>query len=94
MDYDSPTFSCMISLPVAIILREQAVWYLLTEKIPHLLTCNLRVDYVTSLKDVWKFVFTEMFEEKLNKKLEYSSSPFQVQISVLYEDEERECSAL
>ncbi len=84
----------MVSLPVAIMLREQAVWFLLTEKFPELLSNNLKIEYVTSLKDVWKMVYTETLEKKLRKKLEYNSSPFQVQINVLYQDEESECSAL
>ena len=94
MDYDSPTFSCMVSLPVAVMLREQAAWFLLTEKIPQLLDSNLKVEYVTSLKDVWKFVYAKTFEAKLNNKFEYNSSPFQIQLHVLYEDEETECNAL
>ncbi|KZS19858.1 putative tRNA pseudouridine synthase Pus10 [Daphnia magna] len=93
-DCDSATFSCMVSLPVAIMLREQAVWFLLTEKFPDLLSKNLKIDYVTSLKDVWKFVFTEALEKKLNKQLEHSSSPFQIHISILYKDEISECGAL
>lgn len=84
----------MVSLPVAIILREQAVWFMLTEKIPELLFNNLKIEYVTSLKDVWKYVYTDILEEKLHKTLEYSSSPFQVQINVLYQDEDSECGAL
>ncbi|XP_046459555.1 tRNA pseudouridine synthase Pus10-like isoform X2 [Daphnia pulex] len=93
-DYDSPTFSCMVSLPVAIMLREQAVWFLVTEKFPELLSTNFKIDHVTSLKDVWKFVFSEALELKLKKKLEYSSSSFQIQVNVLYQDEISECGAL
>ena len=93
-DYDSPTFACMVSLPIAIMLREQAVWFLITEKFPKLLPPNFTVDHVTSLKDVWKFVFSEMLEFKLKKKLAHSSSSFQIQVSVLYPDEISECGAL
>lgn len=94
-DYDSTTFSCMVSLPVAIMLREQCCWFMLTEKFPELIvTHKLKIEYVTSLKDVWKMVFTEMLEKKVKKQLEYNSSPFQVQINVLYQDEESECRAL
>lgn len=84
----------MVSLPVAIMLREQAVWFLLVEKFPDLLSKNWKIDHVTSLKDVWKFVYTELLEQKLNKQLEYSSSPFQIQINILYKDEDMECRAL
>jgi hypothetical protein len=84
----------MVSLPVAIMLREQAVWFLVTEKFPVLLSTNFKIDQVTSLKDVWKFVFSEALELKLKKKFEYSSSSFQIQVNVLYQDEISECGAL
>lgn len=93
MGYDSPTFSCMVSLPVAVMLRDQAVWFLLKEKFPSLMA-DEKLDCVTLLKDVWKFIFAPKLAVKLDKKFEFNSSPFQIQIHVLYKDEDSECRCL
>ena len=83
----------MVSLPVSVMLREQAVWFLLKEKFPKQLA-DQKLDHVTNLKDVWKFIFSHSMEERLNKTFEFNSSPFQVQINVLYKNEDEECKAL
>jgi len=83
----------MVSLPVCLMLREQSVWFSLVEKFPQLLT-GQKLDFVTSLKDVWKFLFCQTLEAKLGKKFEFNSSPFQITIHVLYKDETSECNCL
>ena len=84
----------MVSVPVATMIREQAVCFQLNDKFPELKSNITKIDLVTTLKDVWKFMFTETLGKKLNKKLEYNSSPFQIQVNVLYQDEDSECGAL
>lgn len=92
--YDSPTFTCMLSIPVGIMLREQAVWFLLLEQFPVPLAGSYKLEQVTALKDVWKFVFSEKMQEKLGKSFEYNSSPFQINVQICHRDDESECSAL
>ena len=67
-DYDSPSFSCMVSLPASVMIREQAAWFQLIAKFPQLLTSFSKVAYehVTNLKDVWKYAFTETMASKLD----------------------------
>ena len=95
-DYDSPSFSCMVSLPVSLMMREQAAWFHLTAKFPQLLLPEIKAsaEQITNLKDVWKFAFTETMALKLGKQFEFNSSPFQVTVNVCYKDDESECACL
>lgn len=93
-DYDAVTFNCTISLPIALMLREHAIWLMLVEEFPNIYKTEVKTEYVTSLKDVWKYINVEDIGEKINKRFELNNSPFQVQINVLWADDEKECKTL
>lgn len=84
----------MVSLPASVMLREHAVWLLVTDKYPEILSDAVKADHITSLKDVWKFVTTRTIEEKIQKQSEINTSPLQVQINLVYKNDEQECNCL
>jgi len=93
-NYDSKTYSCMLSLPAAVMLREHAAWLLVTDKYQDILSDAVKADHITSLKDVWKFITTATIEETIGKTSEINTSPLQVQVNLNYKHDEQECSCL
>lgn len=75
-------------------LREQAAWFHLHEKFTQFSLGSFKLDQVTALKDVWKFMFTETMQTKLGKTFEYNSSPFQITVNICYKDDTTECGVL
>ena len=93
-DYDAESFTVHVTYPVALLLREHAVWLKLMEKFPETYKNLVKTDYVTSLKDAWKYVNCEAMGKLIDKKFEYNDSPFVVQVNLLYNDDNSECSCL
>ena len=75
-------------------IREHAVWVMLVEKFPAKFKGRDEFEDITSLREVWKFVHSKVIGKNSGKQYAVNSSPFQVQVSILYAEDEAECGKL
>ncbi|XP_046383655.1 tRNA pseudouridine synthase Pus10 [Ischnura elegans] len=98
MGYDAKSFTCALSLPPSLQLREKSVLFFLSQRFPVVYSLsdfpNGFYNYVT-LKDAWKWTYGTKIAEILNKKNDNSpSQDFFVEVNITYSDDEKECSCL
>ncbi|XP_025834214.1 putative tRNA pseudouridine synthase Pus10 [Agrilus planipennis] len=91
-EYDSKTFTCSVSMPVNILLREHLVKIDLKRKFPDFYKDDTQE---TQLNKIWKVVIKNKLASKLNKTFQNSViCNFSVNIILDYEDEDQELKLL
>ncbi|XP_031835606.1 pseudouridine synthase 10 [Nomia melanderi] len=95
-NYDSDTFSCALTIPTCVSLRERilhAKWidkFSLIKDELHQLKRKLE-----TIKDIWKAVVTPKLEKAVNKKVDLiTPSAFLIEIILSYKENDKECEAL
>lgn len=94
-NYDCETFTCALTIPVCISLRER---FLHTQCASQL---NLSEDRLVTLKmklqnvkDIWKWMVTSRIEKAIKKQFDSTSpSPFLIEIILMYKYNEKDCEA-
>ncbi|KAG8231956.1 hypothetical protein J437_LFUL008876 [Ladona fulva] len=93
--YDASSFTCALSLPVSLQIREKSMLLYLSHNFCKGQTNNYGFTQFVSLKDAWKWTYAPNIAERLNKKFDSGiDQDFFVEINVNYCDDEKECSCL
>ncbi|XP_012276920.1 putative tRNA pseudouridine synthase Pus10 [Orussus abietinus] len=96
-DYDSDTFSCSLTIPTVLPVRERLMNISLVQKHPLLHGTQENFIYrIQNIKDIWKFLITPKVETVLQKKVEVTAatSSLVIDIFITYADDDKECKAL
>ncbi|OAD54820.1 Putative tRNA pseudouridine synthase Pus10 [Eufriesea mexicana] len=95
-NYDSETFTCALTVPVCISLRERFLH----------IQCAMQLNFsketllefrtkLQNVKDVWKWIMTPKIEQAIMKQVNLTiSSPFLIEIILTYKCNEKECETL
>ncbi|XP_057324954.1 tRNA pseudouridine synthase Pus10 [Microplitis mediator] len=96
--YDSQTFTCGLNLPISIVIREKSLLMYLAQKS---ILSNSPLDDTDSksysVKEIWKMQMLPKIETMTSKQLttcSLMSSPFTVNISYTYLNDEIDCEKL
>lgn len=90
--YDSNVFTCSVSFPASIYVREHSTRLDLENRYPDYFTRDI---LETQLNKVWKWIIRSKIEEKLSKKFECSDvCDFSINIVLKYELDAKELSVL
>ncbi|XP_011692515.1 PREDICTED: putative tRNA pseudouridine synthase Pus10 [Wasmannia auropunctata] len=89
-DYDSTTFTCALTVPVSIKLREHVLYaYVSKETDIHEDALSTLRTRLQSVKDIWKSFMIPQLEEAMGKRADLSTpSPFLVEVFLTYADDE------
>lgn len=84
VEYDSKTFTCSISMPASIMVRERSLRLALEDKFPKYFT-EEKVDI--PLNKAWKIMVKDKLVKHINKKFENSDiCDFSINISMDYDE--------
>lgn len=96
--YDSQTFTCGLNLPISIVIREKSLLMYLTQKSKSSNNPLEDTDAKSySVKEIWKMQMLPKIETMTSKQLttcSLVSSPFTVNISYTYLNDEIDCEKL
>lgn len=89
-DYDCVTFTCALTVPVSIKLREHILYAYISKQI------NICESVISSfkmklqnVKDIWKLFVTPQLEHSIKKHADLSTpSPFLIEVFLVYDDDE------
>lgn len=89
-DYDCVTFTCALTVPVSVKLREHILYaYMSKETDIHESALSILKMRLQSVKDIWKSFMIPQLEQAMEKCADLSTpSPFLIEISLTYEDDE------
>ncbi|XP_071450586.1 tRNA pseudouridine synthase Pus10 isoform X2 [Hetaerina americana] len=96
--YDAKSFTCALSLPVSLQIREKSVLLFLSRQFPAVYAMNDMpngfYNYV-NLKDAWKWTYGAKIAELLNMKMDFGPiQDFFIEVNITYPDDEKESSCL
>ncbi|KAK2184310.1 hypothetical protein NP493_270g00024 [Ridgeia piscesae] len=89
--FEFSNFFCSLTFPVALLVREHAIWVLLKELLPDVYSDNH--GDIKMVKDVWKWINGARLVEKLAAPLDQKSS-FEVAMMFEHTDTAGECNFL
>jgi len=92
-NFEFDSFTCAITIPVSILLREHAIWVLLREKYPKLYFGLDKVSSILFIKDIWKMMNARHLSQKLSVKDE-KDSKFIIRLQFEHEKSDQECNFL
>lgn len=95
-NYDCTTFTCALTVPVSLNLRERSLHIFLSKKL------NLTQDGINvlkyktqNIKDVWKWINLPKLKSAIGKNPDLiTPSPLLLEIFFIYENDEKECCEL
>jgi len=89
-DYDCTTFTCALTVPVSVKLREHILYaYMSKETDIHESVLSILKTKLQSIKDIWKSFMIPQLEQTIGKCADLSTpSPFLIEISLTYENDE------
>jgi len=89
-DYDCTTFTCALTVPVSIKLREHILYaYMSKEMDIHESALSTLRTRLQSVKDIWKSFMIPQLEQATGKCADLSTpSPFLIEIFLTYADDE------
>ncbi|XP_017890475.1 putative tRNA pseudouridine synthase Pus10 [Ceratina calcarata] len=94
-NYDCETFTCALTIPVCINLRERFLHMRCASQLElsrdTLVTLKVKLQ---SVKDIWKWMVTSKIEKSIKKKFDSTTpSPFLIEIILIYRYNEKDCEA-
>ncbi|XP_011876849.1 PREDICTED: putative tRNA pseudouridine synthase Pus10 [Vollenhovia emeryi] len=89
-NYDCTTFTCALTVPVSMKLREHILYAYMSKEIDiHESTLNTLKARLQSVKDIWKSFMMPKLEQAMGKRADLSTpSPFLIEIFLTYVDDE------
>ncbi|XP_032679813.1 putative tRNA pseudouridine synthase Pus10 [Odontomachus brunneus] len=89
-DYDCTTFTCALTVPVSVKLREYILYAYITKETN---ICESAVNSLKAklqnIKDTWKLFMTPQLEQTMRKRTDQlTPSPFLIEIFWIYDDDE------
>lgn len=90
--FEHHSFLCSVSVPVCMLLREYGTLLALCHVMPSAFA-DISQDSITPVKDVWKWVNGPRLASALKSPFD-QKSPFEIVISFLYEQNDKECKFL
>ncbi|XP_071571940.1 tRNA pseudouridine synthase Pus10 [Temnothorax nylanderi] len=89
-DYDCTTFTCALTVPVSVKLREHVLYaYMSKETDIHESVLSTLRTRLQSVKDIWKSFMIPQLEQAMGKRADLSTpSPFLIEIFLTYADDE------
>lgn len=89
-DYDCTTFTCALTVPVSVKLREHILYaYILKETNICESVANSLKAKLQNIKDIWKLFMIPQLEQTMKKHSDLSTpSPFLIEIFLVYDDDE------
>lgn len=89
-DYDCTTFTCALTVPVSMKLREQVLYAYISKEIDiHESALNIFRAKLQSVKDIWKLFMIPQLEQTIGKRADLSTpSPFLIEIFLMYTNDE------
>lgn len=89
-DYDCTTFTCALTVPVSMKLREQVLYAYISKEIDiHESALNIFRAKLQSVKDIWKLFMIPQLEQTIGKRADLSTpSPFLIEIFLTYTNDE------
>ena len=89
-NYDEDHYTVAISLPVSLTLRNHSICLYLSSKID-----DFDEDEVIPIKQVWKWLFPQRLEKRLNKKFVTGNNcEFYIELQLNFEDDDKELQQL
>lgn len=89
-DFDCSTFTCALTVPVSMKLRERVLYAYMSKEIdiPESILSTFRIR-LQSVKDIWKLFMIPEVEEATEKRADLATpSPFLLEIFLMYTDDE------
>lgn len=89
-DYDCTTFTCALTVPVSMKLREHILYAYMHKEIDiHESALGILRTRLQSVKDIWKSFMVPQLEQAMGKRADLSTpSPFLIEIFLTYADDE------
>ncbi|KYM97355.1 PREDICTED: putative tRNA pseudouridine synthase Pus10 [Cyphomyrmex costatus] len=89
-DYDCMTFTCALTVPVSVKLREHILYaYMSKEMDIHESILNTLKTKLQNVKDIWKSFIIPQLEQATEKHADLSTpSPFLIEVLLMYADDE------
>ncbi|XP_071654054.1 tRNA pseudouridine synthase Pus10 [Temnothorax longispinosus] len=89
-DYDCTTFTCALTVPVSVKLREHVLYAYMSKEIDiHESVLSTLRTRLQSVKDIWKLFMIPQLEQAMGKRADLSTpSPFLIEIFLTYADDE------
>lgn len=89
-DYDCTTFTCALTIPVSVKLREHILYaYISKEMDIHKSALSTLRTRLQSIKDIWKSFIVPQLEQVMGKRADLlTPSPFLIEVFLTYADDE------